>query len=63
MTYSGVICSQCEHDFTQSIINYIGYLIEDLEIDESEEVWNNILKKCQIAFEMYTPTRERIGED
>lgn len=58
MSCSELICRQCEDDFTRAIINYIGYLIEDLEIDESEEVWNNILKKCQIAFEMYTPTSE-----
>ena len=63
MSYSDTVCIQCEDNFTQAIINYIGYLVEDLGINESKEIMNALVKKCAIGFELFTLPCECCGEN
>lgn len=63
MSYSDTVCRMCEDEFTQAVINYIGYLVEDLGIDESEEILNTLVKKCKIGFELFTLPCEGCGEN
>lgn len=63
MSYFGLICRQCEDDFTQSIINYIRYLIEDLGINKSQEIMNAHVKKYNIGFAIFTSPCEGCGEN
>jgi|APSaa5957512535_1039671.scaffolds.fasta_scaffold01651_5 hypothetical protein len=63
MSHSYTVCRQCEDDFTQAIINYIEYLVEDLDIDESKEILNALVKKCNIGFAIFTSPCEGCGEN
>jgi hypothetical protein len=63
MSHLDTVYRQCEDDFTQAIINYIGYLVEDLEIDESKEILNNLVKKCKIGFTIFACPCEGCGKN